>query len=60
MSRSPVPAALEAPSVFGLRQKTGAVLGPALLVLTWVLPAPAGMTEAAWATAGVAGLMATW
>lgn len=43
-----------------MRQKVGAVLGPVLLLMTWVLPAPAGMSPEAWKTAGIAALMAVW
>nr|WP_297457317.1 SLC13 family permease [uncultured Halomonas sp.] len=38
----------------------GLWLGPAWLVLTWLLPAPAGMPDSAWACTGLALLMATW
>ena len=48
------------PSKFGLRQKIGAVVGPLAMIATWVLPPPEGMSVAAWMTAGVAALMATW
>jgi sodium-dependent dicarboxylate transporter 2/3/5 len=41
-------------------QIIGLVLGPLFLVLTLVLPAPNGMSEAAWAAAGLMLLMATW
>ncbi|WP_221030803.1 SLC13 family permease [Actomonas aquatica] len=51
---------LEHPTTYGLRQKIGAVLGPLLLLLTWLAPAPAGMSDDAWRTAGVAALMAVW
>lgn len=60
MSDTPIRDALKKSTVFGLRQKVGAVLGPSLLVATWVLPAPEGMPDAAWTTAGVAALMAIW
>ena len=40
--------------------RVGLWLGPAWLVLTLVLPAPAGMSEPAWACVGLALLMATW
>jgi sodium-dependent dicarboxylate transporter 2/3/5 len=60
VSNNPIRDSLEAPLVFGLRQKIGAVLGPLVLIATWVLPAPAGMPDAAWATTGVALLMAIW
>jgi solute carrier family 13 (sodium-dependent dicarboxylate transporter), member 2/3/5 len=43
-----------------LRQKAGLVLGPALFGLVMVLPAPQGLEPAAWRTAAVALLMATW
>ncbi len=36
------------------------MLGPLLLLLTWLLPAPAGLSDEAWRTAGIAGLMAVW
>jgi len=45
---------------FGRRQITGWVAGPALLLLTLVLPAPEGLGELGWRTAGVAALMAVW
>ncbi|MDX1597728.1 MAG: DASS family sodium-coupled anion symporter [Marinobacter sp.] len=41
-------------------QLIGLFLGPLLLVLTLVLPAPEGMSDAAWAAAGLMLLMATW
>lgn len=53
-------ASLEKPGEFGLRQKMGAGLGPLWLAVTLLLPAPAGMSAAAWSTAGLAGLMAIW
>lgn len=56
----PVESALKRPSQYGLRQKTGAVLGPLLLLITWLLPAPAGLPAEAWRTAGIAALMAVW
>jgi len=34
--------------------------GPLLLVLTWLMPAPAGMAGPAWHTAGLAAWMAIW
>lgn len=45
---------------FGRRQVLGWILGPALLLLTFVLPAPEGLNELGWRTAGVAALMAVW
>ncbi|MEQ9546665.1 MAG: DASS family sodium-coupled anion symporter [Marinobacter sp.] len=38
----------------------GLFLGPLLLVLTLLLPAPEGMNNTAWAAAGLMLLMATW
>ncbi|MCF3649878.1 SLC13 family permease [Synoicihabitans lomoniglobus] len=58
-ARATPPASSSAPR-FGLRQQIGAVLGPLVLILTWTLPAPAGMSDEAWRTVGVAGLMAIW
>ncbi len=45
---------------FGRRQILGWILGPALLLLTFVFPAPEGLNELGWRTAGVAALMAGW
>ena len=56
----PFKSAVDHPGIYGLRQKIGAVLGPLLLLITWVAPAPDGMTPDAWRTAGVAALMAIW
>jgi di/tricarboxylate transporter len=42
------------------RRLVGLGLGPALLVLTLLLPAPAGLSPDAWKTAGVAFLMISW
>jgi sodium-dependent dicarboxylate transporter 2/3/5 len=36
------------------------IVGPSLLLLTLVLPAPGAMQEAAWRVAGLAAWMATW
>ncbi|HRK73390.1 MAG TPA: DASS family sodium-coupled anion symporter [Rhodothermales bacterium] len=47
-------------STFEKRQLVGLVLGPLFLVAMQLLPAPDGMSEAAWNTASVAMLMATW
>ncbi|NLC20489.1 MAG: DASS family sodium-coupled anion symporter [Halomonadaceae bacterium] len=44
----------------GRAARIGFWLGPLWLLMTLVLPAPAGMTEAAWACAGLALLLATW
>ncbi len=45
---------------FGRRQAIGWIAGPALLLLTLLLPAPEGLSELGWRTAGVAALMAVW
>ena len=44
----------------GTRQRLGLVLGPLLFAALLVLPRPDGVSEAAWRTAAVAALMATW
>lgn len=38
----------------------GWVVGPSLLLMTILSPAPAGMSTAAWHTAGIAMLLSTW
>ena len=45
---------------FGRRQVAGWLIGPALLLLTFAMPAPDGLSELGWRTAGVAALMAAW
>ena len=45
---------------FGRRQITCWIIGPALLLLTFAVPAPEGLSELGWRTAGVAALMAAW
>ena len=45
---------------FGRRQAIGWIAGPALLLMTLLLPAPEGLSELGWRTAGVAALMAVW
>jgi sodium-dependent dicarboxylate transporter 2/3/5 len=52
--------AAEHPAAFGLRQWSGLVIGPALLLLTLVTEPPAGLGVEGWRTAGAAGLMAVW
>ncbi len=42
------------------RATTGLAVGAVLLVLTLAVPAPGGMSDEAWRTAGVAMLMAAW
>lgn len=43
-----------------LSRKIGLIVGPLLLLMTVVLPAPWGMTEAAWSALGLMLLMAAW
>jgi len=50
--------AVSSPDIYGLRQWSGWVLGPAMLAATLMLPAPAGLSAEGWHTAGVGGLMA--
>lgn len=50
--------AIEHPDAYGLRHYTGLVLAPLLLVLPFLLAAPAGLSEEGWRTAGVAMAMA--
>ncbi len=45
---------------FGRRQIVGWLLGPLMLLLTFVVPAPEGLSQLGWHTAGVAALMAVW
>ena len=45
---------------YGLRQWSGWAIGPAALLLTLVLPAPDGLSDAGWRTAGAAVLMAVF
>ncbi len=45
---------------YGARQRVGLALGPLLLALTLVLPAPEGLSDEGWRAAGVAALMAAW
>src|SRR5690606_29187267 len=40
--------------------RIGFWLGPAWLLLTWILPTPDGMQPAAWLCIGMALWMATW
>jgi sodium-dependent dicarboxylate transporter 2/3/5 len=48
----------EASSDYGLRQWSGWVIGPALLLITCLVAPPEGLSESGWRTAGAAGLMA--
>ncbi len=50
--------ALEHPSEYGLRQWSGWILGPGLLLLTCLTAPPEGLSVEGWRTAGAAGLMA--
>ena len=45
---------------YGLRQRTGWVVGPAALLLTLLLPPPPGLSVEGWLTAGAAMLMAAF
>lgn len=51
-------AAVEEPARYGLRQWSGWVIGPALLLMTCVVAPPEGLSEPGWRTAGAAALMA--
>lgn len=48
------------PTHYGWRQWSGWILGPTALLATLLAPAPAGLSEAGWHTAGAATLMAVW
>ncbi|MEW5982567.1 MAG: DASS family sodium-coupled anion symporter [Acidobacteriota bacterium] len=50
--------AVEEPGRYGLRQWSGWVLGPGVLLATLVMPAPAGLSVEGWRTAGAGMLMA--
>jgi len=50
--------AIEHPSDYGLRQWSGWIIGPALLLITCLTAPPEGLSEAGWRTSGAAGLMA--
>ncbi|MXX97855.1 MAG: SLC13/DASS family transporter [Rhodothermaceae bacterium] len=51
---------MEIPSSYGIRQYMGLFLGPFWLIIVFILPPPDGLAAAAWYTAGIALLMATW
>ena len=51
---------LSAPTIYGLRPRLGWVIGPALLLITLVVPPPPGLSVEGWRTAGAAGLMAVF
>lgn len=50
--------AVEHPSEYGLRQWSGWIIGPALLLITCLTSPPEGLSVEGWRTAGAAGLMA--
>lgn len=50
--------AIEHPGDYGLRQWSGWIIGPALLLITCFTAPPEGLSPEGWRTAGVAGLMA--
>lgn len=56
-AHSDTPAKKPGPSPAG---RFGLWLGPLWVIMTLVLPAPAGMSDPAWACVGLALLMATW
>ena len=49
-----------APGGYGRRQRIGLWAGPLVLIVLLLLPAPAGMSAAAWRTAAVGIFMAIW
>ncbi len=51
---------MEPQSTFTRRSRIGLLLGPVFLLVTVLVPPPAGLPHAGWLTAGVALLMATW
>jgi len=48
------------PSEYGWRQRSGWLLGPLALAMTFLFEAPEGLSEGGWKTLGAALLMATW
>jgi len=52
--------AVEQPFTYGFRQRSGCVIGPALLLLTLIVAPPEGLGILGWRTAGAAALMAVW
>ncbi|WP_110656159.1 SLC13 family permease [Salinicola halimionae] len=50
----------QTPKAPSMAAQIGLVLGPIWIILTQVLPAPAGMEPAAWHCIGLALLLATW
>lgn len=55
-----VPAPESESPVYGLRQRSGWLLGPGTLLVTLLIDPPTGLSPAGWHTAGVALLMAVW
>jgi solute carrier family 13 (sodium-dependent dicarboxylate transporter), member 2/3/5 len=54
------PAASDAPTPYGLRQRAGWFIGPAALAFTLLVAPPDGLSELGWRTAGAAALMAVF
>ena len=50
----------QAPSAPSIAARIGLILGPIWVIVTQVMPAPAGMEPAAWHCVGLALLLATW
>lgn len=50
----------QAPSAPSIAARIGLILGPIWVIVTQVMPAPAGMEPAAWYCVGLALLLATW
>lgn len=48
------------PNTSAKAARIGLILGPLLLIMTLVIPAPGGMSESAWLAAGMAFWLATW
>ena len=59
-TRGDAVATAEALPPYGVRQWVGWILGPAALLATLLLPAPAGLSVVGWHTAGVALLLAVF
>lgn len=57
-SAHPFKESVERPSTYGLRQWSGWIIGPALLLFTCLVDPPTGLSEPGWRTAGAAALMA--
>jgi len=50
--------AIEHPASYGVRQWSGWIIGPALLLITLLVDPPSGLSVEGWRTAGAAALMA--